>query len=321
MRRMVLGLILVALIRAVVIAGDSQPVAPSPPQAVEAQKKHDEAIKKAREAYHNAVIAADQQYIATLDTALKQAMTNQDIDLARALDDQKKVAESMLHTHLAEAVVGTSTPRDFAWERVECPAPVTSPAMVTYDGRLYLVGGVLSDNNTCADTIWVFDPDTGKWDQKNGTMPYAIYSGNGSGPIVVGTRMVWSPGFGPTINGGWGQHNRILTYDFSTDKATEGAEYPGQGRVWAVALACATVDGESPVYCFGGWNGGGMNSIARYDVTADRLMPCASVLTAGPAVIACAADRAGHIVVFGSNAGRYFQRAHGIARIFRRYLA
>jgi len=112
MRQMILSLILVALLGAIAIADDVQPASSSPPQAVEAQKKHDEAIKKASEAYHNAVIAADQQYIATLDAALKQAMTNQDIDTARAIDDEKKAAMAVLKKDQAEAVASQNPQLD-----------------------------------------------------------------------------------------------------------------------------------------------------------------------------------------------------------------
>jgi hypothetical protein len=300
---MVLEFLVLVLVSSVAIADDSQPAAPNSPASVEAKQKHDAAIKQAKEAYHKAVISAEQQYIADLDAALRQAMSNQDIDSVRALDDQERTAKEVLRELESEAISGVSTPRDFTWERIDCPAPVASPQLVPYRGKLYLVGGVDSDNNTCTDAIWTYDLDAEKWERKNATMPYGVYAGEGSGPIVVGSRMLWSPGFGPTINGGWGQHNRILTYDFAADNAMETAEYPGQARVWAVALGTATIDGATRVYCFGGWNGGGINSICRFDAGTDRFEPAGnSTLSTGRVVWACAADRAGRFVLFGHTA-------------------
>jgi Concanavalin A-like lectin/glucanases superfamily len=96
MRQIILASLLVAFLGAVTIADESQPATENSPAAADAKKEHDQAIKDAKEAYRKAVIAADEQYIADLDSALKQAMLNQDIDSARALDDQKKAAVVLL---------------------------------------------------------------------------------------------------------------------------------------------------------------------------------------------------------------------------------
>ena len=74
----------------------TRPAVPASPQGVKARQKHDAAIKEAKDAYHKAVIVADQQYIAQLDTAPKQAMANQNIDLARVIDDKKKAAVALV---------------------------------------------------------------------------------------------------------------------------------------------------------------------------------------------------------------------------------
>ena len=97
MRQMILVSLLLGSLGTVTFADDSPPAAQIPPQAVEAKQKHDAAIKDAKDAYHKALIAADQQYVADLDTAVKQAMANMDIDAARALDDQKKAAMALLN--------------------------------------------------------------------------------------------------------------------------------------------------------------------------------------------------------------------------------
>ena len=87
----------------------TRPCLPASPQGVKARQKHDAAIKEAKDAYHKAVIVADQQYIAQLDTAPKQAMANQNIDLARAIDDKKKAAVALLKKDQSlEAVTDSS---------------------------------------------------------------------------------------------------------------------------------------------------------------------------------------------------------------------
>jgi hypothetical protein len=96
MRRMILAVLVAASLSVVTFADETPPAAPASPEAVEAQKKHDSAIKEAREKLYKAIIAADQQYVADLKAALKAAMLNQDIDSARALDDQMKAAEAIL---------------------------------------------------------------------------------------------------------------------------------------------------------------------------------------------------------------------------------
>ena len=80
----------------------AQSLAPNSPKAIEAKQKYDTAQRQAREAYLKAIIAADQQYIFDLDAAVKDAMRAQDIDLARALDDQKKAAIELLERDRAE---------------------------------------------------------------------------------------------------------------------------------------------------------------------------------------------------------------------------
>ena len=118
MGRMILAVLVAVSLSALTFADESPPALPASSQAVQAKKKHDAAIKEARETLHKAIIAADQEYIADLDTALKAAMLNQDIDSARVLDDRKKAAQAALKRDQAKmdadngrgqiAIVGTT---------------------------------------------------------------------------------------------------------------------------------------------------------------------------------------------------------------------
>jgi len=98
MRQVILVSLVLLFISSTAIA--DEPQAPSPPPvATAAKQKHDDAVRAAREAFHNALIAADEQYVADLDAALKQAMAAQNIDLATKIDDAKKAAVAMLNLH------------------------------------------------------------------------------------------------------------------------------------------------------------------------------------------------------------------------------
>ena len=96
--RLILFAALVVASLAVMSFGDDSPPATAPtlPQAIDARKEHDAAVKQAKDALNKAVVAADQQYVTDLNAALKAAMSNQDIKLARAIDDQKKAAQATL---------------------------------------------------------------------------------------------------------------------------------------------------------------------------------------------------------------------------------
>jgi hypothetical protein len=106
MRRFIIAVLLTILTAAGVAWADE---IPTPPAVVAAKQKHDTTISTAKETYYQAIIAADQQYVAELDAALKQAMINQDIDLARAVDDQKKAAQAVLKEHQANAASRDAT--------------------------------------------------------------------------------------------------------------------------------------------------------------------------------------------------------------------
>ena len=102
MRQMISVVFFAAFLGAVAIAGDLQPPAPSSPQAVEAKKKHDAAIKETTDSFHKAVIEVDKQYVADLDAALTAAMSAHNIDLTLILNGQKTEAQTILKNHEIE---------------------------------------------------------------------------------------------------------------------------------------------------------------------------------------------------------------------------
>ena len=91
MRWVVIPALFMVCFGGVVFADDTQILARSiSPEVVQATQKHDAAVKEAKEAYHKAIISADQQYVAELDAAMKQAMSDQNIDLCEFLTIRKR---------------------------------------------------------------------------------------------------------------------------------------------------------------------------------------------------------------------------------------
>jgi hypothetical protein len=83
-------------------AGDA-PTAPSDPEQTSAVAKdlYEIELAQANRTYLNAVAKARAEYIQSLETAVKQAMANQDLDLAEKLDAERKAAAETMEKHKA----------------------------------------------------------------------------------------------------------------------------------------------------------------------------------------------------------------------------
>jgi hypothetical protein len=106
------GLVMV-LLGVMTSVDGAPPATQSVQQAADAKAKHDSAIveagatlfkalQKDQEVYHNTIVAADQQYVAYLDTALKAAISAQQIKLVQILEDEKKAAQAALQADQSE---------------------------------------------------------------------------------------------------------------------------------------------------------------------------------------------------------------------------
>ena len=145
MWRMILIALLMSFVSVTANGQEQQAPASTPPQVAQAKEIHDAAIKQAQDAYHQALIATDQQYIADLDAALKDAMKNMDIDSARALDDQKKAAIAILKR-----------------DQGDLEAAGFSKSI----GDIAIVGPAVQEQNTSLDlkdgaSVYIYGVDTG----------------------------------------------------------------------------------------------------------------------------------------------------------------
>lgn len=73
----------------------------NPPLASAASRKHDAALRKAAEDYHRAIIAADREYIADLDSALDAAFKRKDVDSVQQTTLEKKRVQAEIKDLLA----------------------------------------------------------------------------------------------------------------------------------------------------------------------------------------------------------------------------
>jgi hypothetical protein len=133
------------------------------------------------------------------------------------------------------------------------------------NGNIYLFGGRQPNYESLIDTIQVYNVASDTWDVADGTMPYAYCGGGSNYTAAWGGKVYISPGLGPTDNGGWGQHNRIIEFDPATETAVERAAFPGTTTIWRLNLVAV---GEF-IYCFGASGNGHEYKIWRYDPTAD----------------------------------------------------
>jgi hypothetical protein len=83
------------LVGAICFASDvANPDQPKSPAAVAAINKHDKAVAKARQDFDQAVGAADRQYVADLDDAMRLAMKAENVEEIKRIDAARKAVNS-----------------------------------------------------------------------------------------------------------------------------------------------------------------------------------------------------------------------------------
>ncbi|MCG3178895.1 MAG: hypothetical protein BIFFINMI_01225 [Phycisphaerae bacterium] len=224
-------------------------------------------------------------------------------------------------TALASATLGgcAKGPPQYEWARLQTPLTTAVGQMAVVDGRLFVLGG-LADNNThrnaLTDAICSFDPASGHWKKHEARLPYPHLSAGG-GPVVIGKRIILSPGFGPTVNGGWGAHNHVIEYDVQADKAVETAAYP-HPAIWGCLMVATATEGRPRVFSLGGWNGGPVGTVFEYDLDKRTLSPVTSADAQPNYLQTFAACPDGRVAVFRSRldpwAAEWFDPVRGTAR-------
>jgi len=134
------------------------------------------------------------------------------------------------------------------------------------NGDIYLFGGRTPSYGSLTDTILVYNVASDTWRVADGKMPYAYCGGGSNYTAAFGGKVYISPGLGPTDNGGWGQHNRIIEFDPATETAVERAAFDAD-TIWRLNLVTV----GSYIYCFGASGFGQEYKIWRYDPIADTI--------------------------------------------------
>ncbi len=173
---------------------------------------------------------------------------------------------------------------------------------VPVDGKIYIYGGVNSENNgnttAFSDRVFVYDIASDAWTENPGRLPYGINAQGSNAAKTSSGKIAISPGHGPYSYGGWGQHNRLIIFDPVTGVAQEDAAYP-QGRIWG----CQIVAAAGNVYSFGGWTGGGVSDIFRYDESSHSLVRVAGLAGGGTQIPDAVLADNGKIYLIGGNQG------------------
>ncbi len=152
----------------------------------------------------------------------------------------------------------------------ELPLNLWTVATEPREGFAYLVGGYEVNNgpNTqCLANIWRYELATDSITDLGPILPYARYAqGRNEMAWADNGKLYISPGLGPTVNNGWGSHRCIIEFDPTGPTATEKACFASNR--WNLGV----VNGhDGYMYFLGGWNGGSLNDVWRYDPDTDQL--------------------------------------------------
>jgi DNA-binding CsgD family transcriptional regulator/N-acetylneuraminic acid mutarotase len=139
--------------------------------------------------------------------------------------------------------------------RAQMPTPRNGLAVVSYEGRIYAIGGISNDGPT--GKVEVYDPDTDTWSLHTPKpTPVGFVSA-----AVVGAKIYVPGGFG-----GEDQPTSVLeVYDPATDRWESRAPLPEALGAYALAVL------DERLYLFGGRNAQGyLASVYRYDPVTDQ---------------------------------------------------
>ncbi|MBN2497043.1 MAG: hypothetical protein JXR96_20795, partial [Deltaproteobacteria bacterium] len=152
----------------------------------------------------------------------------------------------------------------------DLPQNLNSTASVPRDGRIYLVGGYETNSGAstqCLANVWGYDMASDTTTDLGEILPYAkcpqgavemTWADNG--------KLYMGPALGPTINSGWGSHRCVIEFDPAGPSAVERACFPSTR--WNIAVVNGN---DGYLYFLGGWNGGSITDIYRYDPVNDTL--------------------------------------------------
>lgn len=138
------------------------------------------------------------------------------------------------------------------------PEAVSSPAAAEHDGKLYVIGGALS-NEQATDKVHCYNPDTNTWTRR-ASMPHAL---SGISAVVLHEYIYVVGCLSPIV----------YRYCPATDKWGQ-MESMGSTRALCSATVCC-----DKIYVTGGENqpNNPIDSAECYDPVTNRWTPCYSV--------------------------------------------
>ncbi len=170
------------------------------------------------------------------------------------------------------------------------PLDLRTVASLPDSGFIYLVGGYEINSGAttiCLANIWSYATASDTIADLGTILPYArCPSTSTEAAWADNGKLYISPGLGPTVNNGWGSHSCIIEFDPSGPGATEKACFPSTR--WGLSV----INGhDGYLYFIGGWNGGSLTGIWRYDPQSNQLTDTgASIPIAGNSINAVVTD-------------------------------
>ncbi|MEW6202496.1 MAG: PKD domain-containing protein, partial [bacterium] len=184
-------------------------------------------------------------------------------------------------------------------QKTPLPTPLTHPIAVysPSQNKIYVTGGQKGETRPFVynDKIFVYDISGDTWTTRAEVLPYPIMTYS-LGTIGSNGKIYITPGLGPTENGGWGTHRKVIEVDLSAGTAKETADYGY--NIWMIAYEAY----QDKVYMFGGWTGSAVNKIWEFNTSTGNITLLSSTLPGPGNGIKTITGNDGKIYLIGGNA-------------------
>ena len=103
------------------------------------------------------------------------------------------------------------------------------------------------------------------WSEIPNILPYGGFIGNGQS-VYLNDNFYWAPTWATGNSNGWGSHNKILKYNYSSNSASEIIALRSS-PIWGVGVEIYNND----VYFFGGHDGSDQSDIWKFSPTQNKV--------------------------------------------------